>query len=82
MLTNPTGDEDRRRRALMALRTPDEIRDNVPQKFVRLASQASGIPGSLFSFLMMNNSICRQKFSEVLFLNQANKNLRFPIKVD
>ncbi|MDH2067215.1 EAL domain-containing protein [Pantoea sp. GD03673] len=51
MLTNLTGDEDRRSRALLALRTPDESRDDVLQKFVRLASQALGIPGSFISVL-------------------------------
>ena len=51
MLINLTGDEDRRARALKALRTPDESRDDVLRRFVRLASQALGIPGSFISVL-------------------------------
>ncbi len=48
---NLTGDEDRRARTLKALRTPDESRDDVLRRFVRLASQALGIPGSFISVL-------------------------------
>jgi len=51
MLMNITGDDDRRAQALKALRSPDESRDDVLQKFVRLASQALGIPGSFISVL-------------------------------
>ncbi|MFB4358596.1 EAL domain-containing protein [Pantoea sp. BS_4] len=51
MLTNLTGDEERRYRAIETLRRPDESRDDVLQKFVRLASQALGIPGSFISVL-------------------------------
>lgn len=51
MLTNLSGDEERRHRALLTLRKPDESRDDVLQKFVRLASQALGIPGSFISVL-------------------------------
>ncbi|KOA71232.1 putative bifunctional diguanylate cyclase/phosphodiesterase [Pantoea agglomerans] len=51
MVMNLTGDEDRRARALKALRTPDESRDDVLRRFVRLASQALGIPGSFISVL-------------------------------
>lgn len=51
MLTNLTNDVERRHRALAALRRPDEGRDDVLQKFVRLASQALGIPGSFISVL-------------------------------
>ncbi|KKW49222.1 hypothetical protein XB02_19340, partial [Pantoea ananatis] len=51
MLTSLTGDEERRQRALAALRSPDESRDDVLQKLVRLASQALGIPGSFISVL-------------------------------
>ncbi len=51
MLINLNGDDDRRARALSALRSPDESRDDVLQKFVRLASQALGIPGSFISVL-------------------------------
>ncbi|WP_313376873.1 GGDEF and EAL domain-containing protein [Pantoea sp. CTOTU50773] len=51
MLMNLNGDEDRRARALKALRSPDEYRDDVLRKFVRLASQALGIPGSFISVL-------------------------------
>lgn len=38
MLINLTGDDDRRAQALKALRSPDESRDGVLQKFVRLAA--------------------------------------------
>lgn len=48
---NLNGDSDRRARALKALRSPDESRDDVLRKFVRLASQALGIPGSFISVL-------------------------------
>lgn len=51
MLMNLNGDSDRRARALKALRSPDESRDDVLRKFVRLASQALGIPGSFISVL-------------------------------
>lgn len=51
MLTNLTGDEERRFRAIETLRRPDESRDDVLQKFVRLASQALGISGSFISVL-------------------------------
>ncbi|MEN4704564.1 sensor domain-containing phosphodiesterase [Pantoea agglomerans] len=51
MVMNLTGDEDRRARALKALRTPDESRDDVLRRFVRLASQALDIPGSFISVL-------------------------------
>lgn len=51
MLNNPDGDNERRSRALQALRAPDESRDEVLRKFVRLASQALGIPGSFISVL-------------------------------
>ena len=51
MLMNLNGDDDRRARALKALRSPDESRDDVLRKFVRLASQALGIPGSFISVL-------------------------------
>ena len=51
MLMNLNGDSDRRARALQALRSPDESRDDVLRKFVRLASQALGIPGSFISVL-------------------------------
>jgi len=51
MLMNINGDSDRRARALKALRSPDESRDDVLRKFVRLASQALGIPGSFISVL-------------------------------
>ena len=51
MLTNLTGDDDRRARALKELRSPDNSRDDVLSKFVRLASQALGIPGSFISVL-------------------------------
>ncbi|MEN4569286.1 sensor domain-containing phosphodiesterase [Pantoea agglomerans] len=51
MLINLTGDDDRRAQALKPLRSPDESRDDVLQKFVRLASQALGIPGSFISVL-------------------------------
>ncbi|RAH27304.1 bifunctional diguanylate cyclase/phosphodiesterase [Pantoea agglomerans] len=51
MLINLTGDDDRRAQAVKALRSPDESRDDVLQKFVRLASQALGIPGSFISVL-------------------------------
>jgi len=51
MLNHLNGDDDRRIRAIKALRTPDESRDDVLKKFVRLASQALGIPGSFISVL-------------------------------
>jgi EAL domain-containing protein (putative c-di-GMP-specific phosphodiesterase class I)/GGDEF domain-containing protein len=51
MLNNLDGDNERRSRALQALRDPDESRDEVLRKFVRLASQALGIPGSFISVL-------------------------------
>ena len=51
MLINLNGDNDRRAQALQALRNPDESRDDVLRKFVRLASQALGIPGSFISVL-------------------------------
>lgn len=51
MLKNLDGDNERRSRALQALRNPDESRDDVLRKFVRLASQALGIPGSFISVL-------------------------------
>lgn len=49
MQMNFTGDEDRQ--ALKALRSPDESRDDVLRRFVRLASQSLGIPGSFISVL-------------------------------
>ncbi|MGK3143555.1 EAL domain-containing protein [Pantoea sp. C2G6] len=51
MLNNLNGDDERRIRALQALKNPDESRDDVLKKFVRLASQALGIPGSFISVL-------------------------------
>ena len=51
MFKNLNGDNERRSRALQALRDPDESRDDVLRKFVRLASQALGIPGSFISVL-------------------------------
>ncbi len=51
MLMNFNGDDDRRARALKALRSRDESRDDVLQNFVRLTSQALGIPGSFVSVL-------------------------------
>lgn len=51
MLTNLTSDEERRKRAVTVLRKPDESRDDVLKKFVRLASQSLGIPGSFISVL-------------------------------
>lgn len=51
MLNHLDGDNARRSRALQALRDPDESRDDVLRKFVRLASQALGIPGSFISVL-------------------------------
>ncbi|UIL54977.1 MULTISPECIES: GGDEF domain-containing phosphodiesterase [Pantoea] len=51
MLKNLDGDDERRSRALQALSNPDESRDDVLRKFVRLASQALSIPGSFISVL-------------------------------
>ncbi|WP_312056596.1 EAL domain-containing protein [Pantoea brenneri] len=51
MLKNLNGDDERRTRALQALSRPDESRDDVLRKFVRLASQALSIPGSFISVL-------------------------------
>ncbi|WP_034948721.1 putative bifunctional diguanylate cyclase/phosphodiesterase [Erwinia oleae] len=51
MLMNLGGDESRRIKALQALLAPDESRDEVLRKFVQLASQALGIPGSFISVL-------------------------------
>lgn len=51
MLKNLKGYEGHRTRAVQALRSPDESRDDVLRKFVRLASQALGIPGSFISVL-------------------------------
>ena len=46
-----SGDDESRLRALEALREPDESRDGVLEKFVRLASQALGIPGCFISIV-------------------------------
>ncbi|MDU7869807.1 MAG: sensor domain-containing phosphodiesterase, partial [Pantoea sp.] len=51
MLKNLNGDDERRTRAWQALSRPDESRDDVLRKFVRLASQALSIPGSFISVL-------------------------------
>ncbi|WP_017802790.1 sensor domain-containing diguanylate cyclase [Winslowiella toletana] len=51
MLINLTGNADSRARAINALRSPDESRDDVLRNFVRLASQTLGIPGSFISVL-------------------------------
>lgn len=51
MLINLNSGIDRRVRALNVLRHPDESRDEVLSKFVQLASQALGIPGSFISVL-------------------------------
>lgn len=51
MLIDLSGDQDRRAQALKALRSPDESRDDVLRKFVRLSSQTLGIPGSFISVL-------------------------------
>ncbi|WP_439213121.1 EAL domain-containing protein [Duffyella gerundensis] len=51
MLNNINTDEERREHALQALRSADEIRDEVLRKFVRLASQSLAIPGSFISVL-------------------------------
>ena len=51
MLKNLNGDDERRTRALQALSSPDDSRDDVLRKFVRLASQALSIPGSFISVL-------------------------------
>lgn len=51
MFMNLNGDSDRRAKAVKALRIPDESRDEVLRKFVRLASQALNIPGSFISVL-------------------------------
>lgn len=50
MLTDLT-DDHRRYRALDALREADECRDDVLNKFVRLASQVLGMPGCFISVL-------------------------------
>jgi len=50
MLTDLT-DDQRRYRALDALREADECRDDVLNKFVRLASQVLGMPGCFISVL-------------------------------
>lgn len=44
-------DPESRTRALEAFREPDESRDGVLEKFVRLASQALGIPGCFISIV-------------------------------
>lgn len=51
MLVNLSGDEAQRLDAITALRTPDENRDEVLDKFVMLATQALGMPGSFISVL-------------------------------
>lgn len=51
MLIDSADDESLRRRALQALREPDECRDEVLGKFARLASQVLGIPGCFVSVL-------------------------------
>ncbi len=51
MLMSLDGDPERRIRALEALRHPDESRDDILRKFVRLASQALNIPGSFISII-------------------------------
>lgn len=51
MLNNINTDEERREHALQALRSSDEIRDEVLRKFVRLASQTLAIPGSFVSIV-------------------------------
>lgn len=59
MLMNLNGDDDCRARALKALRSPDESRDYVLRKFVRLASQALGISSSFISVWTTSTSTCR-----------------------
>ena len=51
MLMSLSGGDDCRTRTLHALRSNDESRDDVLRQFVRLASQALGIPGSFISVL-------------------------------
>ncbi|MGD9427013.1 EAL domain-containing protein [Pantoea sp. NSTU24] len=51
MFTRSGGDDDCRARTLNALLSYDESRDQVLRQFVRLASQALGIPGSFISVL-------------------------------
>lgn len=51
MEKNLNATNERRKRALDALLAPDEGRDSVLRKFVHLANQALGIPGSFISVL-------------------------------
>lgn len=51
MLMSLSDGDDCRTRTLHALRSNDESRDDVLRQFVRLASQALGIPGSFISVL-------------------------------
>ncbi|MDI9275857.1 EAL domain-containing protein [Pantoea sp. EABMAA-21] len=51
MVKNLNATNERRKRALDALLAPDEGRDSVLRKFVHLANQALGIPGSFISVL-------------------------------
>ncbi|MGK3143545.1 EAL domain-containing protein [Pantoea sp. C2G6] len=51
MFTSPSDPHQCRTQTLHALRSPDESRDEVLRQFVRLASQALGIPGSFISVL-------------------------------
>ncbi|MBN7124782.1 sensor domain-containing phosphodiesterase [Erwinia billingiae] len=51
MLVNLSGNEARHLDAIKLLRTPDDNRDEILQKFVMLAMQALGMPGSFISVL-------------------------------
>lgn len=51
MLVNLSGDEARHLDAIAVLRTPDENRDEILDKFVMLAAQALGMPASFISVI-------------------------------
>lgn len=71
MLINLSGDEERRLKAIQALRESDESRDEVLQKFVLLTSQALGIPGSFISVIDDENQLI--KVSHNFNLSQSRR---------
>lgn len=59
MLVNLRGNEDKRKRAMDALKTSDESRDEVLEEFIRLTSDSLGISGSFISFIDESHQLIR-----------------------
>lgn len=59
MLINLRDNEEKRQKAMNALKTPDENRDSVLKEFVRLTSDSLGIAGSFISVVDESHQVIR-----------------------